>query len=126
MPEVKFEKKLSPLNVISLAIGCIIGWGAFVMPANTFLIKAGPLGTCIAMLIASLIMIVIAFNYSYMINKYPVSGGEFTYTQKTLGKKHAFVCSWFLGLSYLAIVPLNGTALALIGRNLLREFWWQK
>ena len=26
---------------------------------------------------------------------------------------HAFVCSWFLGLSYLAIVPLNGTALAL-------------
>ena len=75
--EAKLEKKLSPLNVWSLALGCIIGWGAFVMPGNTFLGKAGPLGTAIAMGIAALIMIIIAFNYNFMINKYPVAGGEF-------------------------------------------------
>ncbi len=119
--ETKLEKKLSPLNVWSLALGCIIGWGAFVMPGNTFLGKAGPLGTAIAMAIAAGIMIIIAFNYNFMINKYPVAGGEFTYTQKAFGQKHACVCSWFLGLSYLAIVPLNATALALIGRNLLNN-----
>ncbi len=119
--ELKLEKKLSPLNVWALALGCIIGWGAFVMPGNTFLGKAGPLGTAIAMGAAALIMIVIAFNYHYMINKYPVAGGEFTYTQQAFGEKHAFVCSWFLGLSYLAIVPLNATALALIGRNLMNN-----
>lgn len=116
---VRLEKKLSPLNVWALALGCIIGWGAFVMPGNTFLGKAGPLGTAIAMGLAALIMIVIAFNYNYMINRFPVAGGEFTYTQQAFGEKHAFVCSWFLGLSYLAIVPLNATALALIGRNLM-------
>lgn len=120
---VKLEKKLSPINVWSLALGCIIGWGAFVMPGNTFLGKAGPLGTAIAMGIATLIMIVIAFNYNYMINKYPVAGGEFTYTQKAFGGNHAFICSWFLGLSYLCIVPLNGTALALIGRNLMNNIF---
>ena len=120
---VKLEKKLSPLNVWSLALGCIIGWGAFVMPGNTFLGKAGPLGTAIAMGIAALIMIIIAFNYNFMINKYPVAGGEFTYTQQAFGEKHAFVCSWFLGLSYLAIVPLNATALALIGRNLMNNIF---
>ncbi len=119
--KVYLEKKLSPLNVWSLALGCIIGWGAFVMPGNTFLVKAGPLGTAIAMGIAAIVMIVIAFNYNYMINKYPVAGGEFTYTQQAFGQKHAFVCSWFLGLSYLAIVPLNATALALIGRNLMNN-----
>lgn len=115
----QLQKKLSPVNVWALAFGCIIGWGAFVMPGNTFLVKAGPLGTAIAMGIASLIMIVIAFNYNYMINRFPVAGGEFTYTQNAFGKIHAFICSWFLGLSYLAIVPLNATALALIGRNLM-------
>lgn len=121
--EIKLEKKLSPINVWSLALGCIIGWGAFVMPGNTFLGKAGPGGTAIAMGIASVVMIIIAFNYNYMINRYPVAGGEFTYTQMTFGERHAFICSWFLGLSYLAIVPLNGTALALIGRNLMNNIF---
>ena len=120
---IKLEKKLSPLNVLALALGCIIGWGAFVMPGNTFLGKAGPLGTAIAMGIAALIMIIIAFNYNFMIKKYPVAGGEFTYTQQAFGNKHAFVCSWFLGLSYLTIVPLNATALALIGRNLMNNIF---
>lgn len=112
------QRKLSPLNVWALALGSIIGWGAFVMPANTFLPKAGTLGTVIAMGIGALIMIVIALNYSYMINRFPVAGGEFTFTNASFGPTCGFLCAWFLGLSYLAIVPLNATALALIGRNL--------
>ncbi len=120
---VQLEKKLSPVNVWSLALGCIIGWGAFVMPGNTFLIKAGPLGTAIAMAAAAVIMCIIANNYHFMINKYPVAGGEFTYTNAAFGETHAFICSWFLGLSYLAIVPLNATALALIGRNLMNNIF---
>jgi len=123
--EVKLEKNLSPINVWSLALGSIIGWGAFVMPGNTFLPKAGPIGTLIAMGIATLIMISIAFNYNYMINRYPVAGGEFTYTERSFGKIAGFICAWFLGLSYLCIVPLNATALALIGRNLFPQvFQW--
>ncbi len=115
---LSLQKRLNPLNVWALALGSIIGWGAFVMPANTFLPNAGPLGTAIAMVLASLIMVVIALNYSYMINEYPVAGGEFTFTNESFGTTAAFLCAWFLGLSYLAIVPLNATALALIGRNL--------
>lgn len=117
--EVKLERKLNPLNVWALALGSIIGWGAFVMPGTTFLPKAGTLGTLIGMAIGALVMIIIAMNYGYMIQKYPVAGGEYTFTKNTFGRTHAYICGWFLGLSYLAIVPLNATALGLVSRKLL-------
>ncbi|MBR5252025.1 MAG: hypothetical protein IKV52_04305, partial [Oscillospiraceae bacterium] len=44
-----------------IALGSIIGWGAFVMPGTTFLPKAGPMGTLIGMSVAACIMIIIAF-----------------------------------------------------------------
>lgn len=121
--EERLARKLSPFNVGALALGCIIGWGAFVMPGNTFLVKAGPVGTAIGMGLASLVMIIIAINYHYMIRKFPVTGGEFAYANEAFGRKNAFICAWFLGLSYLAIVPLNATALALIGRNLMNNIF---
>ncbi|MBQ7090630.1 MAG: APC family permease, partial [Clostridia bacterium] len=125
--EVKLQRTLKPAHVWSLALGSIIGWGAFVMPGNTFLPNAGPLGTAIAMGIAALIMVSIAFNYSYMINRYPVAGGEYVYAKNSFGKTMGFICAWFLSLAYLAIVPLNATALALIGRNLFPQvFKWGK
>lgn len=88
--EISLKRNLSLLNVWSLALGCIIGWGAFVMPADIFLYKAGPLGTLYAMGIASFVMMIIANNYSYMVNKFPVAGGEFVYANEAFGKKHAF------------------------------------
>ncbi|MBQ7575215.1 MAG: APC family permease [Bacteroidales bacterium] len=118
-PEIKLKRSLSPVNVWALALGCIIGWGAFVMPGNKFLATAGPLGTAIAMLISGVIMTLIAFNYNYMINKYPETGGAFVFARNTFGRNNAFLCSWYLGLSYLTIVALNASALALLGRNLL-------
>ncbi len=68
--------------------------------------------------IGALIMIIIASSFGYMVTKYPVAGGEFAFAFKGFGRNHAFVCAWFLGLSLLSIVPLNATALGLIGRYL--------
>lgn len=117
--EIKLERKLKPINVWSLALGSIIGWGAFVMPGTTFLPKAGTLGTLIGMSLGALVMITIAMNYGYMVQKYPVAGGEYTFANNTFGRRHAYICGWFLSLSYLAIVPLNATALGLVSRKLL-------
>lgn len=113
---VQLEKSLKPINVLSLSLGSIIGWGAFVMPGDTFLKNAGPLGTAIGMGIGSIIMIIIAYCYGYMVRKFPVAGGAFTFSFKGFGRNQAFICAWFLGLSYLSIVPLNATALGMIGR----------
>lgn len=104
------------MNVWALALGSIIGWGAFVLPGNLFLNSAGPLGTAIGMTIGALIMSIIVISYGYMVEKFPVAGGEFAFSFEGFNRHHAFICSWFLGLSYLSIVPLNATALGLIGR----------
>lgn len=116
--EIGLQKRLSPLNVWALAFGCIIGWGSFMMPGTTFLPKAGPIGTAVAMAIGAMIMIVIAFSYSYMVPKFPKAGGEFTFTKECLGPKNAFVCAWFLALAYVTNVPMNSTALGLMTRKL--------
>ena len=113
-----FKKNLTPVSVWSLAFGCIIGWGAFMMPGTTFLPSAGPLGTAAAMAVGAVIMIIISFSYSYMVKRYPNGGGEFTYTRILFGEKHAFCCAWFLALAFIANVPMNSTALGLMSRKL--------
>ncbi|MBQ9390025.1 MAG: APC family permease [Synergistaceae bacterium] len=110
------KRSLTPLNVWSLAFGCVIGWSAFVMPGTVFLPNAGPMGTLIAMEIATFVMLIISYNYSYMINKFPLTGGEFIYAKMAFGEHHGFLCAWFLSLSYLSVIPLNATALNLIMR----------
>ena len=118
--QVGLNRYLSPLGAWALAFGCAVGWGAFVMPGNLFLPEAGPLGTVLAMLIGAAIMILIGVNYHYMMQRYPDAGGAFTYTKKELGYDHGFLSAWFLMLTYVSIIWANATALALLGRRLLR------
>ena len=114
------QRYLSPLGAWALAFGCAVGWGAFVMPGNLFLPEAGPLGTILAMFIGAGIMLLIGVNYHYMMQRYPDAGGAFTYTKKELGYDHGFLSAWFLMLTYISIIWANATALALLGRRLLR------
>lgn len=115
----ELNRHLSRTNVWALAFGCIIGWGAFTMPGIKFLPVAGTLGTAIAMAIGALIMVIIAFSYSYMVPRYPKAGGEFTFAKERFGRNHAFVCGWFLALAYVTNVPMNSTALGLMTRKLI-------
>ena len=127
MNEIKTDKHatlrpyLSPLGAWALAFGCAVGWGAFVMPGNVFLPKAGPLGTTIGMAVGALIMLLIGVNYHFMMNKFPDAGGAFAYTKNVLGYDQAFLNAWFLALAYLAVLWANATALALLGRRLLGD-----
>ena len=109
---------LSPLNVWALSFGCAVGWGAFAMPGTVFLPVAGPLGTAIGMSIGAVIMLIIGFNYHYMMNYYPDAGGTYTYSKRVFGYDHGFMSAWFLILVYIAITWANATALALISRKL--------
>ena len=114
---------LSPLSVWALAFGCSVGWGAFVMPGNTFLPIAGPWGTVIGILIGAFLMFIIGASYRYLAGKYPSEGGAYTYASKVIGHDHGFLCAWFLILTYLSIIWANATALSLIARFLFGDLF---
>ena len=107
----------SRFSIWALAFGCCIGWGCFVMPGTTFLPAAGPGGTAIAMAIGAAVMILIAANYHYMINRYPDNGGSFTFAKKVFGYDHGFLSGWFLWIAYAALIWANATAFILIFRQ---------
>ena len=115
------DRYLSVVDVWGMAFGCMVGWGVFAMPGTTFLPVAGPLGTLLSMLIGMVIMLIIASNLSFMMGRSAVTGGVYAYTKEAFGRDHAFLSSWFLCLSYLTIVFLNGTALFFIIRTLFSD-----
>ena len=112
------DRYLSPLDVWAMAFGVMVGWGTFVMPGTTFLPVAGPAGTIIALLIGMLIMLVIAKNFVYLMIRSTRTGGVYSYTKEAFGRDHAFLSSWFLCLSYLTVVFLNGSAVFVVIRTL--------
>lgn len=114
-----FKKDLRKIDIWSLALGAIIGWGCFVMPGTSFLPKAGPIGSILGLMLGATFMCIICVSYGYMIRKFPLSGGEFVYADSAFGKKHAFICGWFIVLAYWSLIPLNSTALAMISRYIL-------
>ena len=113
---------LAPLQVGSLALGCVIGFGCFLL-AGDFLRTAGPLGAALGIALGGLAMVVIARSYGRMVRAFPVAGAEFAYAYRAAGRHHAVICGWFLALGYLSIVPLNATALAVLGKFLAPELF---
>lgn len=112
---------LSPLNVWALAFGCAVGWGAFVMPGTVFLPIGGPLGVAVGMTIGGLLLLVIGYNYHYMMNHIPDTGGTYSFAKRVLGYDHGYLSAWFLALVYIAITWANATALPLVFRNILGD-----
>ncbi len=115
------DRYLLPIDVWAMAFGCMVGWGVFAMPGTTFLPIAGPAGTILAMLIGMFIMLIIGKNFSFLMARSSMTGGVYTYTKEAFGRDHAFLSCWFLCLSYLTIVFLNGTALFFIVRILFSD-----
>lgn len=116
----QLSKTLKPSWVWAIALGSAVGWGAFVLPTD-WIGTAGPLGAVLGFLIGGALMVVIAVSYGFLIRSFPVSGGEFAYALAGFGRRHAFLCSWFLTLGYVCIVALNASALALLSRYVIPE-----
>ena len=94
----------SALGAWAVAFGCAVGWDVLSLPLTGFLPKAGPAGTVLGLAVAALAMVVIAWNFHYMMVKCPGPGGVYSYAKKAFGHDHGYICGWFLCLAYAAIV----------------------
>ena len=120
-PTAENKQYLGAVGAWALAFGCSVGWGSFVMPGTTFLPIAGPIGTAIGLGLGGLVMLILAVNFNYLMNRYPDEGGIYTYTKKAFGYDHGFLSAWFLIITYIAIIWANATALPLIARTVLGD-----
>ncbi len=116
----KLEKSLKPHWVWAIAFGSAIGWGAFVLPTD-WIDQAGPIGVIIGILLGAALMMIIGVSYGFLIEKFPVTGGEFAYAYIGFGRLFAFIAGWFLTLGYICIVALNASALALLAKFLFPD-----
>ncbi|MFD2922559.1 APC family permease [Halobacillus naozhouensis] len=117
----QLKRSLKPHWVWAIAFGSAIGWGAFVLPPD-WISQAGPAGVIIGILLGAVLMMVIGVSYGFLIEKFPVTGGEFSYAYIGFGRGLAFFAGWFLTLGYICIVALNASALALLAKFLFPEF----
>ncbi|MBO4547243.1 MAG: APC family permease, partial [Treponema sp.] len=112
---------LTPRTAWALALGTTIGWGSFVVTGTTYLLRAGPVGSVVGLVIGALVMLLIARNYHYMMVCYPNAGGVYTYAKNQLGHDYGFLSAWFLSLTYIAIFWANATSLPLFAKYFLGD-----
>lgn len=112
------EKKLNPVDILSLALGSIIGWGSFTLPGTKFLHESGVINTAIGLILGGLAVVFIQKGYQVMLQNNLEDGGEFSYTFKNMGRLNGFIVGWSLILCYLSLVPLNATAFVLVIKRL--------
>lgn len=116
----RLAKNLKPSWVWAIALGSAVGWGAFVLPTD-WIATAGPGGALLGFALGGALMIVIGVSYGFLVRTFPVSGGAFAYALVGFGRRHAFVCAWFLTLGYTSIVALNASALGVLARRVVPQ-----
>ncbi|MGB0838730.1 MAG: APC family permease [Chitinophagales bacterium] len=106
----KFQKVLGKKEVVTLVLGAIIGWGWIILTGE-WVLKAGALGALTALTIAGVVFTLIGLVYAELASALPFTGGEHVYSQRALGDKASFVCTWAVILAYVSVVAFQAVAL---------------
>ena len=115
--------RISRMSAWAFAIGTSVGWGSLIVTANTYLAQAGPMGSCLGLILGGLVMLVISRAYAYLMSCYPDAGGPYVWCREAFGYDHGFLASWFMTLTYAAMLWANGTALPLFARYFLGDIF---
>ena len=62
------KKYLGRLDLFSIVVGAIIGWGSFMLPGTKFLKEGGVINTALGLVFGALCIVIIEKNYEVMMN----------------------------------------------------------
>lgn len=96
------KKTLTALDLVLLAIGCIIGGGIFVLTGVAAAKYAGP-AISLSYALSGVVCIFAALAYTELAVMIPVAGSAYTYTYVVLGEFIAWIVAWALILEYTLI-----------------------
>jgi APA family basic amino acid/polyamine antiporter len=99
--EHQLKRALTPLNLITLGIGAIIGAGIFVLTGQAAALHAGP-AVPISMAFVGIACAFAGLCYAEMASAVPVAGSAYTYSYATMGELIAWIIGWDLVLEYAA------------------------
>src|SRR5258705_5357930 len=97
--EHQLKRALTPLNLITLGIGAIIGAGIFVLTGQAAALHAGP-AVPLSMTIVGIACAFAGLCYAEMASAVPVAGSAYTYSYATMGELVAWIIGWDLVLEY--------------------------
>src|SRR5438034_3211087 len=99
--EHQLKRALTPLNLITLGIGAIIGAGIFVLTGQAAAQYAGP-AVWVSMILVGIACAFAGLCYAEMASAVPVAGSAYTYSYATMGELIAWIIGWALVLEYAA------------------------
>lgn len=97
----ELKKKYGLLTAICMVVGIVVGSGVF-FKAEAILTKTGgnlKIGI-LAWVIGGIIMIISAYTFSILANKYEKVNGVVDYAEATIGEKYGYIIGWFLSTIY--------------------------
>jgi APA family basic amino acid/polyamine antiporter len=119
----KQNRKMNGLDVLVLAFGAMIGWG-WVVSSGDWIQKAGVAGTAAGFAIGGILIYFVGLIYAELTAALPQSGGEYYFAHRAFGKTGAYICTWFLILSYIGVVCFEAVSLPEILQYIFPGLQW--
>src|SRR6266545_3377362 len=121
--EHQLKRALTPLNLITLGIGAIIGAGIFVLTGQAAALHAGP-AVPISMALVGIACAFAGLCYAEMASAVPVAGSAYTYSYATMGEFVAWIIGWDLVLEYAVGAATVSIAWSEYFNRVLGYFGW--
>jgi APA family basic amino acid/polyamine antiporter len=113
-----FLRVLSRKDVVALAFGAMIGW-SWVVLTGTWITSAGVAGAIIAFLVGGGAIAIVGLTYAELASALPFAGGEHVYSERALGYRASFICTWAIILGYMSVIAFEAVALPTVMSSLV-------